>query len=71
MQQILINYNNKEKNQNTKPLSKEESQRLINNTKKQEEIQDKHKMYNLIKQDEKNKEINKSWWGKLNLLGYK
>jgi len=59
------------KNQNTKPLSKEESQRLLNNTKKQEDVQDMHKMYNLIKEDEKNKEINKSWWGKLNLLGYK
>ena len=45
------------KNQNTKPLSKEESQRLLNNSKKQEDVQDMHKMYNLIKEDEKNKEI--------------
>jgi len=57
--------------QNTNPLTREESHDILNENKRKEDINDIHKMYNLIQEDEKNKQINKSWWGKLNMLGYK
>ena len=59
------------KSQNTNPLTREESYNILNQNKREEDINDMHKMYNLIQEDEKNKQINKTWWGKLNMLEYK
>ena len=57
--------------QNTNPLSREESHNILNQSKRKENINDMHKMYNLIQEDERNKKINQNWWGKLNSIGYK
>lgn len=54
--------------QDTTPMSKQDANNYFQRKIENENKQDMHKMYSLIKQDEKANEINKEWWGKLRRL---
>lgn len=56
------------KGQDTTPMSKQDANNYFQKKNENENKQDMHKMYSLMKQDEKAREINREWWGKMRRL---
>ena len=57
---------------NDKPdeYTKDESEQMLNESKFSENKQINNKVYELIKEDKKNQELNKKWWNSFNKLCY-
>ena len=63
-----VNELNIYRSQNETPLTKKESQKILQNKKVEEHASDMHNAYELAKQYENIKKANNQWWGSLRQL---